>query len=146
MTKKNQTYLGNLVELKLEVIMHHKGEENEYLRQSIARDACYSAHNSIQYKTQQMSELKAEMASLRPAEGSEVIDIKLAKKLDIYDRMSDEYDELQDRFEADKMVFKSLTGEEWKPWKKSSNKDVSQVINKLDKIFGKDDKKIQEAN
>ena len=46
-----------------------------------------------------MLELKAEMASLRPSAGSEVVDVKLAKKLDIFDRMTDELAELEERFD-----------------------------------------------
>jgi hypothetical protein len=139
------TNLSNLIDIKLEVIKHHTGEHNEYLRKSIAGDACYSSNNSIQYKTQQMSDVRVELASLRPAEGSEVIDVKLAKKVDIYNRMSDELLELQERFDADKAVYKAIADEEWKPWKKTTQKAVSSVLNELDKIFGKDEAPIQEA-
>ena len=144
--KKTNDVNKELLELKIAVVMHHKGEQNEYLRQSIARDACYSANNSIQYKNQQMLELKAEMASLRPSAGSEVVDVKLAKKLDIFERMEDELAELTERFNADKAVYKLITDEEWKPYQRSSTKDVSQVLNKLNDILGKDSKPIQEAN
>ena len=93
-----------------------------------------------------MAEKRAELASLRPAEGSEVIDIKLAKGIDVYNRMSDEMLELQERFDADKDVYKRFTGEVWKPWKKTTQKAVSAVITSLDKILGKDKAPIQEAN
>ena len=138
--------LTNLIEMKLEVIRHHGGEHNEYLRKSLAGDACYSSHNSMEYKSKQMAEKRAELASLRPAEGSEVIDIKLAKGIDVYNRMSDEMLELQERFDADKDVYESFTGEVWKPWKKTTQKAVSAVITSLDKILGKDKAPIQEAN
>jgi len=144
--KKSNTSLSNLIDIKLEVIEHHTGEHNEYLRKSIAGDACYSSNNSIQYKTQQMSDVRAELASLRPAEGSEVIDIKLAKGVDVYNRMSDEMLELQERFDADKAVYYTFTNEQWKPWKKTTQKAVSAVISSLDKILGEDKAPIQEAN
>ena len=144
--KKENKSLANLISMKLAVIGHHAGEHNEYLRKSIAGDACYSSHNSIEYKSKQMAEKRAELASLRPAEGSEVIDIKLAKGIDVYNRMSDEMLELQERFDADKDVYESFTGEVWKPWKKTTQKAVSAVITSLDKILGKDKAPIQEAN
>ena len=137
--------MKKLVQLKLDVINTHEGDQNTYLRSSMAGDACYSSNNSIQYKTQQMSDVRAELASLRPAEGSEVIDVKLAKKVDIYNRMSDELLELQERFNADKAVYKAIADEEWKPWKKTTQKAVSSVLNELDKIFGKDEAPVQEA-
>ena len=144
MPKKNNVN-NDLLELKLAVVMHHKGEQNEYLRQSIARDACYSSNNSIQYKCQQMSDLKADIAELRPSSGTEVVDVKLAKKVDIYHRMSDELAELTERFETDKAVYKKVTDEDWKPYTKSSTKDVSQVLNAVDDILGKDLNPIQET-
>ena len=60
--------------------------------------------------------------------------------------MTDELAELEERFNADKAVYKLITDEEWKPYQRSSTKDVSQVLNKLDDILGKDSKPIQEAN
>lgn len=144
MKKTNQTN-KDLFQLKLAVVMHHKGEHNEYLRQSIARDACYSANNSIQYKTGQMSDLREDIVSLVPAQGSEIVDIKLAKKVDIFKRMKDELEELTERFDTDKAVYFRVTEEEWKPYKKSSTKDVSQVLNEVNEILGKDFEPIQET-
>jgi len=143
--KKTNSVNKDLFQLKLAVVMHHKGEHNEYLRQSIARDACYSSNNSIQYKTQQMSDLRLEIVSLAPAEGTEIVDVKLAKKVDIFQRMNDELLELTERFDADKAVYKAVTDEEWKPYKKSSSKDVSQVLNAVNDILGKDFKPVQET-
>ena len=143
---KKTISLTNLIDMKLAVIKHHAGEHNEYLRKSLAGDACYSSHNSLEYKSKQMSEKRAELASLRPAEGSEVIDIKLAKGVDVYNRMSDEMLELQERFDADKAVYYTFTSEQWKPWKKTTQKSVSAVISSLDKILGEDKAPIQEAN
>ena len=143
--KNKNTANTELFKLKLAVVSHHKGEHNEYLRSAIARDACYSANNSIQYKIQQMLDLKEEIKTLRPRAGTEVVDVKLAKKLDIYQRMEDELAELTERFETDKAVYKTITNEDYKPYSKSSVKEVSAVLDQLDRIFGKDEKPIQES-
>ena len=102
-------------------------------------------HQTIQYKTQQMSDLRQEIVSLAPAEGTEIVNVKLAKKVDIFQRMNDELLELTERFDTDKAVYKEVTEEEWKPYKKSSTKDVSQVINAVNDILGKDFKPVQET-
>lgn len=143
--KNKNTANTELFKLKLAVVNHHKGSHNEYLRSAIAKDACYSANNSIQYKIQQMLDLKEEIKTLRPTAGTEVVDVKLAKKVDIYQRMADELAELTERFETDKAVYKTITDEDWKPYTKSSVKEVSAVLDQLDKLFGKDEKPIQES-
>lgn len=144
MTKEN-TQKTNLVALKLEIVAYHSGEHNEYLRKSIAGDACYSSNNSIEYKVQQMSKVRGEIATLMPSEGSEVVDVSLAKKVDIYQRMEDELLELTERFEADKTVYETVSGEKWKPYKKTTQKDQSAIIEKMNAILG-NPPKIQEAN
>ena len=37
-----------LFKLKLAVVTFHNGEQNAYLRESIAGDACYSSNNSLE--------------------------------------------------------------------------------------------------
>jgi len=142
---KMERKMKTLYELKLAVINTHKGDHNTYLRASIAGDACYSSNNSIQYKMTQMMKVKQELVTLRPAEGTEVIDVTLAKKVDIFRRMQDELAELEVRFDADKKVYLNVAETAWKPYKKSLAQDVSQVMNELDDILGKDENPIQEA-
>ena len=62
--KKTIKVNKELYNLKLAVVMHHTGESNAYTRESIARDACFVANNSIQYKCQQMLDVKEEIATL----------------------------------------------------------------------------------
>lgn len=121
MSKKTQTSTPklSLVELKLAVVYYHAGEENEYLRTAIARDACYTSHNSINYKTEQMSKVRADLASLMEGEGSEVVDINIAKKVEIYNSMDDELNQLTMRHQADLEVFEKITGEQWSYRRKS---------------------------
>ena len=144
MTKSNEKKL-TLTEMKLQIVAHHGGEHNQYLRTSIAGDACYSSNNSIEYKMSQMNKIKQELLTLRPAEGSEVVDVTLAKKVDIYQRMDDELTELEERFTSDKEVYLIVSGEEWKPYKKTLARDVSQVMNALSDILGEDTNPIQIA-
>ena len=117
--------MKKLVQLKLDVINTHEGDQNTYLRSSMAGDACYSSDNGINYKLTQMDKIKQELVTLRPAEGSEVIDVTLAKKVDIFQRMEMELVELQERHDADCEVFFILNEVKWKPYKKSNLKDMS---------------------
>ena len=144
--KKTNEVNQELKSLKLAVIQHHSGESNAYLREQLARDACWSSNNGIQYKTGQMMEVKAEMASLRPTKQSEVVGTKLDAKLAIYKAMQLELNELTERFNADMAVHKQITGEDWTPRTKKSTKDVSQILNEVDSILGKDENPIIEAN
>ena len=117
-----------LADLKMAVINFHKGDDNEYLRTQVARDACYTSNNSIQWKLQQMSDVKAELASLMEGEGVEVVDINIDRKVEIYDKMQLELDELQLRHDADLEVYKTITGEVWSPRSKSKMVKNSQAV------------------
>ena len=112
MTKKNTS--PTLVQLKLDVINHHKGSDNEYLRTQIAKDACYTSFNSIEWKGEQMSIVKNDMVDLAQAKGAEVVDIRIEKKARIYLAMEREMDELTERHKADLEVYTIVTqGEVW---------------------------------
>ena len=134
-----------LFKLKLAVVTFHNGEQNAYLRESIAGDACYSSNNSLEFKENQMSDQRAKIASLTPCEGQEVVDKKLAFAVDIYRKMELELAELTVRFETDKEVYKAVTDEDWKPRAKTSKQDVSQILNEAAAILGKNYKPIQET-
>lgn len=114
MSNKNLIPANDLVALKLAVINFHSA--NEYTNVAIARDACYTSFNSIQFKTRgdnQMADVAAEIKDLLPQRGQEVIDVKLAKLLDRYEAMEDELAVLQERHDADLAVFKQLAGKDW---------------------------------
>lgn len=119
---KSTSATPTLAELKLAVINFHKGNDMEYLRQQLARDACYTSANGLKWKTEQMSKLKMQIAELVPEQGTEVSDIKLARLVDIYHGMEVELEELQQRHDADLEVYTIVTeGEVWyaKPKKKA---------------------------
>jgi hypothetical protein len=119
---------ATLTDLKLAVVNFHKGDANEYLRGQIARDACYTSSNSINWKLQQMSDVKADLASLMPAEGAEVVDVNITKKVEIYQSMKLELDELQDRHNADLEVYKIITGDVWTSRPKSTRPANAQGV------------------
>lgn len=119
---KISTY-KDLVNAKLAIIEFHKGTDNEYLRNSIARDACFTSHNSMTWKQGQMADTKAEVAQWRSENaGAEVIDVNIAKKVKLYQAMELELTELEERHKADCEVYKSVTGEAWKPRPKRTHK------------------------
>lgn len=121
----------SLIELKAAVACYHSGEYNQA---SKAKDACYTSHNSMMYKSGRAMEVKAEMAALREQVDGEIVSVNLAKKFDIYQGMMDELAELQETHEADLAVYKQLTGEVWKPHKKSA-KQSQAVLDNIDKIL-----------
>lgn len=123
MTKKANT-TPTLVELKLAAITYFKGSEFEYLRNKMAEDACYSSHNSLQWKSEQMSQIKNDISAWRRENpDTEVIDVKIASKLRIYHKQEDELMLLQERYDADCEVYKTVTqGETYKPRPKRTHK------------------------
>lgn len=138
MTKQNITSYEDLVKAKLAIINFHKGDSNEYLRVSIARDACYTSFNSIEWKSDQMSEIKNEVAIWRRENpDAEVIDVKISGKLSLYNKMEDELIELQERHRADCEVYTAVTqGEVWqrKP-KRTYKSDGLGEIAAIDKLL-----------
>jgi len=125
MTKKNNTSLETLIELKLKVIQFHQA--NEYTEAAIARDACYTSFNSIQYKKTgvgQMADVAGEIKGLMPERGSEIADVKIARLLDRHERMEEELSILEDRHEADKAVYEQITQEKWTPKPKRTHKST----------------------
>ena len=75
-----------------------------------------------------MSDIKAEIATLVEGEGQEVVDVNLAKKIDIFHRMEDELVELQLRHDADLAVYNKVTGEDWKSTPKSVRAKNAQAV------------------
>ena len=102
----------SLVELKLAVINYHE-EANDFLKVGIARDACYTSYNSIGWKKNQMSDTAGEIKVLMPQRGQEIADTSLERLLSRYEQMEDELETLIERHNADKEVYKQITGQEW---------------------------------
>ena len=108
--------VSKLIELKLAVIQYHNADNMDYLMKGIARDACYTSYNSLQYKRKQMSDTICEFEEAVVA-NHEAKATAIANRLD---NMQIELDELTERHEADKSVYEIITdGEQWEPQRKS---------------------------
>ena len=126
-TLENAT-LVQLVEALAKLPRQTKPELNEAFIESVYRDMCYTAQNSHNYKVKIMDELRAEIKELIPAEGSEVVDVNLEKKVALYQRMEPELEALEERLTACKQVFKDHTGKEYSHMTKSKMVTNSQAI------------------
>lgn len=109
---------NELVQLKLQVINYHSGENTDYLQKSIARDACYTSHNSLKYKRTQIADQVVEMERAMK-DDKELLADSIARKID---RMEGELAHLIDRHQADRDVYCIMhDGIEWSPQGKSRN-------------------------
>tara|TARA_B100000424_G_C22646344_1_gene356815 strand:- start:184 stop:600 length:417 start_codon:yes stop_codon:yes gene_type:complete len=136
MSKKSTKY-KNLVDSKIEVINYHSGDSLTYLRESIARDACYTSANSIQYKSDQISENRDKLADLRETySGQEVIHVQMSKLAYVIGEQQKELSELNDRHHADLEVYKKLVGKAWTQNAKSSNsKNKLAELDEIDALL-----------
>ena len=101
---------SSLIELKLAVIQYHAGDNMDYLQRGIARDACYTSFNSLQYKKKQMADAIADYETA-VVENRDAPQMRI---LSMIERMEVELEELDERHECDKGVYHIITdGEEW---------------------------------
>jgi hypothetical protein len=121
MTKQNNTSVNtDLVSLKLAVIKFHKA--NEYTEGQIARDACFTSNNGINWKKGQMADVAAEIRELAPRRGSEIVNVQLDRLMNRHEGMEAELHVLEERHKADLEVYKTITGETWIPRPKRTHK------------------------
>ncbi|BAQ87968.1 hypothetical protein [uncultured Mediterranean phage uvMED] len=134
---RNTTKSKDLVELKLAVINYHSGDSLTYLRESIARDACYTSNNGIQYKETQISENTNSLKDLRETfSGAEVTHVQMSKLAFVIKEQKKELKELTDRHQADLKAFKKLVGKEWtQNPKKSGSKNKLAELNEIDALL-----------
>lgn len=112
------TNTSKLIELKLAVITYHNGENMDYLMKGMARDACYTSFNSLQYKRKQMADTIADFETA-VVENKDTMADRLASRLDA---MNIELEHLIERHDADKAVYEIINdGEEWTHERKSRN-------------------------
>ena len=103
-----------LIDLKLSVVNFH-ADLNEQARIGIARDACYTSKNSLDYKQGQIDFATAELKVLREQfNGSEVVDVRMTRKAEYLSSLMFELSCAEERHEADKAVYKQVSGDEWK--------------------------------
>ena len=135
MTKK----LSKLAQLKLDVIKYHLHDDESTHRQDIdgtveqaqinerfliglARDACYTSHNSITFKKKQIADSLAEYDTA--TEEKNIYDQERIGRW--ISRLTPELDELTLRHDADLEVFSKLTGGE--AWQPKSQPTASKVV------------------
>lgn len=137
MTKLNITSYKDLIAAKTAIINYHKGDQNAYTREAIARDACFTSHNSMQWKALQMAEALGEIRKWREDNpDAEVIDVAISKKKRLYDSMEQEHAELEERHKADREVHKAIVGKEWKPQgKRDHSSDKLGELHEIDKML-----------
>ena len=127
----------SLVELKLAVIKYHNA--NEYLEGAMARDACFTSFNSLNWKKTgdgQMSDIAAEIKDLLPQRGQEITDVKLERLLSRYEQMEQELAILEERHAADKAVYKAISGDDWTARPKRTHVSSGQGIDSRLAKFG----------
>lgn len=107
---------SKLIELKLAVIKYHNEDNMDYLMKGIARDACYTSYNSLQYKRKQMADTIADFETA-VVENKDTKADAIARRLD---SMNIELEHLIERHDADRAVYEIIAdGEEWSPQTKS---------------------------
>ena len=114
MTKKVPT----LVELKLAVLNHFQSTQdivpNEQFIAGIARDECYTSHNSLNYKKKQMADKLADYETAIE-EGKH---IRADAIIRLVENMEVELTLLDERHQADLSVYEQVTGTQWEPMPK----------------------------
>jgi hypothetical protein len=106
--------VSNLAKLKLEVIKYHTNQNgesntsmvNQYFLHSLARDACYTSNNSLQFKKKQIADSTADYDS-EIEKGNNIGAERVEQKVE---RLYLELDELQIRHDADCQVYTLITG------------------------------------
>lgn len=131
MTKVNNT--STLIDLKLQVINYHSGDNMDYLQRQMANDACYTSHNGVQYKKRQIADAIADFETA-VEEGRDMKADAISRRLE---NMEVELAELLERHDADVAVFEIITnGETWtnqRTTKKPQLKDAAKRLAELKK-------------
>ena len=109
-------------------------EINEYFIASQYKDFCYVSKNSYDYKVRKMDEIRAEVKKLyEEAVGTEVVDVSLETKTQMYQRMEPELEALEQRLIAFKQLYKAHTGKNYSHTTKSKLVPNSQAVSEAAK-------------
>lgn len=110
--------MSKLVELKLQTIQYHNGNNMDYLMTSMARDACYTSYNSLVYKKKQMADTITDFETA-VVEGRDMRAEAITRKLE---NMEIELEHLVERHDADCQVYTIITdGQAWTAERKERN-------------------------
>ena len=111
MTKKQLT----LVERKLAVLDWFQGTQdvipNEKFITGIAKDECYTSHNSLNYKKRMLADRLVEHEEAE----ENGYDLKAMALMKLIDNIEEELSLLEERHEADLSVYEQVTGTVWEP-------------------------------
>jgi hypothetical protein len=127
-----QITTSSIINQKLEHINYFREDGiHDALYISIARDACYTANNSIGFKKKQLSDALADYDRFVSEK-----DDNAAERVDRFiGRMYQELEILEERLEIEKSVYFIITdGEEWKatpPKSKGPRADIDALRKKL---------------
>ncbi len=123
MTKQLTT--SDIIGQKLDHINYFKEDGiHDAVYISIARDACYTANNSLNFKKKQLSDVLADY----DRHVAEKNDHAAERAEQFIGRLYAELEILEERFDIEKAVYFSITGgEEWTPARKSSPNRKSSV-------------------
>ena len=82
---------SKLIELKLAVIQYHTGNDMDYLQKGIARDACYTSFNSLQYKKRMMADAITdyETAVRENRDAPQMRILSIIERMEVYHIISD---------------------------------------------------------
>jgi hypothetical protein len=114
-----QLKASDIIAQKMDHIKYFTND-NEYLLVNIARDACYTANNSVEYKRKQLCDTLAEYD--RHIEEKNVNAVERAERY--IARLNEELEVLMCRLEIEMSVYELFTGEKWSP------KPVAQNVRK----------------
>ena len=105
-----QLKASDIIAQKMDHIKYFTND-NEYLLVNIARDACYTAKNSVEYKRKQLCDTLAEYD--RHIEEKNVNAVERAERYIV--RLNEELEILMCRLEIEMSVYELFTGEKWSP-------------------------------
>jgi len=126
MTTKSKT--PALFDMKLAVIQYHDNGDNQFLMTGIARDACFTSHNSLVYKRKLIADTICEYDQAVKDDNARAI-MRLDKMLMSMDA---ELEHLIQRHEADLQVLLAVSGEAWTAGKKADKRSITESNKRID--------------
>ena len=135
----NQATLKTMVANRLAILNDHKGEENKFLREKMARDACFTSHRALEWKADQYSITSSEIVTLKKAQENEVTTTQIQSKERLLTLIASQIGAYQANHIADLDVYKKVVDK--KGWYKAGKKNIPTQDNNIQKLV-----KVSKAN
>ena len=135
----NQATLKTMVANRLAILNDHKGEENKFLREKMARDACFTSHRALEWKADQYSITSSEIVTLKKAQENEVTTTQIQSKERLLTLIASQIGAYQANHKADLEVYKKVVDK--KGWYKAGKKNIPTQDNNIQKLV-----KVSKAN